>query len=224
LRGAGLVGVGGRRNTKRGRLAAAAPAADLVGRGFTADRPNELWVADITELDTAEGWLRLAGVLDVCAQKLVGWSMSRRAAADLVVDAVVMAGRCQQVEGPVTHHSGKGTQHTSPAFTDSLEAHGVAASFGSTGDCYDNARMESFWATVKRVKLAARAASRVTQTGCHIRVAAEHLRPPVRAYLFSRKKREASSYIRESDSVRSSRRHLIGTTDPSTQLARSRWS
>jgi len=67
-----------------------------------------------------------------------------------VIDAVAMAVQRQQVEGPLTHHSDKGTQYTSLAFTNSLEAHGIAASHGSTGDCYDNARMESFWATLKR--------------------------------------------------------------------------
>jgi len=155
MRGAGLAGVGGRRKRRRrppaaATAAAAASAADLVDRDFTAERPNELWVADITEFDTAEGKLHLAGVLDVCTQKLVGWSMSCRATADLVTDAVAMAAQRQQVEGPLTHHSDKGAQYTSLAFTNSLEAHGVVASFGSTGDCYDNARMESFWATLKR--------------------------------------------------------------------------
>ena len=153
MRDAGLAGVGGRREKRRrppAAAAAAAASADLVDRDFTAKRPNELWVADITEFDTAEGKLHLAGVLDACTQKLVGWSMSRRAAADLVIDAVAMAVQRQQVEGPLTHHSDKGTQYTSLAFTNSLRAHGVVASYGSTGDCYDNARMESFWATLKR--------------------------------------------------------------------------
>lgn len=149
MKQAGLVGVHGQRKWKRGRPDVA-PAPDLVDRDFTAEGPNELWVADITEFATGEGKLYLAGVLDVCTQKLVGWSMSHRATADFVIDAVVMAVQRQQIQGPLTHHSDRGSQYTSLAFTNGLEDLGITASFGSTGDCYDNARMESFWATLKR--------------------------------------------------------------------------
>lgn len=149
MRDAGLVGVGGQRRWRRGRPDVA-PAPDLVDRDFTAARPDELWVADITEFATGEGTLYLAGVLDVCTQKLVGWSMSHRATADMVIDAVAMAVQRQQIDGPLVHHSDRGPQYTSLAFTAGLDDHGITASFGSTGDCFDNARMEAFWATLKR--------------------------------------------------------------------------
>ena len=149
MRQAGLVGAHTRRKWRRGRPDAA-PAADLVDRDFTAQAPDRLWVADITEFQTGEGKLYLAGIVDVATSQIVGWSMAARATSDLVVDALVAAALRRNINQPVIHHSDRGSQYTSMAFTNRLEDLGLVPSFGSTGDCYDNAKMEAFWATLKR--------------------------------------------------------------------------
>lgn len=145
----GWVGAHSRRKWRRGRREVA-PAPDRLNRQFTATRPDEVWVADITEFATDEGKLYLAGIRDLFHRGLVGWSMGERQTAELVIDALVMAISRRQPDHAVTHHSDKGSQYTAMAFTDRLEDLGLAASFGSTGDCYDNAAMETFWATLKR--------------------------------------------------------------------------
>ncbi len=149
MRAEGLVGAHARKKWRRGRPDVA-PAADLLERDFVAARPDEHWVGDITEFATGDGKLYLAGILDLCDRGLVGWAMSERATADLVIDALVMAISRRRPDGPVVHHTDRGTQYTSLAFCNRLEDHGLLASFGSTGDCFDNAAMESFWATLKR--------------------------------------------------------------------------
>lgn len=144
-----LVGAHARKKWRRGRRDVA-PAPDRLNRDFSASRPNQKWVADISEFVTGEGKLYVAGVRDLCHRGLVGWAMGERQTADLVIDAVVMAVARRQPDGPLVHHSDKGTQYTSLAFTNHLEDLGLIASYGSTGDCYDNAAMETFWATLKR--------------------------------------------------------------------------
>ena len=145
----GLVGAHGRRKWRRGKPDTA-PAPDLVQREFSRSEPNELWVADITEFQTGEGKLFLAGVKDLGSNYLPGWSMAERQTVDLVIDAVVMAVRRREPKTQPIHHSDKGCQYTSLNFTQKLNDLGLVQSFGSTGDCYDNAAMETFWATLKR--------------------------------------------------------------------------
>ena len=149
MRTHGLVGAHARRRWRRGRPDTA-PAPDLLERDFTAVQPDERWVGDITEFATDDGKLYLAGILDLCDHTLVGWSMHTRATADLVIDALIMAIGRRQPDGEVVHHSDRGTQYTSLRFANHLEDYGLIASFGSTGDAYDNAAMEAFWATLKR--------------------------------------------------------------------------
>lgn len=148
MRTEGLVGAHARRTWRRGRTDTA-PAGDLLERDFTAQRPNERWVADITEFATHDGKLYLAGILDLCDRACVGWSMHERATADLVIDALVMAIQRRDPDG-VTHHSDHGSVYTSLRFATHLDDYGLVASFGSVGDCFDNAAMEAFWATLKR--------------------------------------------------------------------------
>jgi len=148
MRENGLVGAHGRRKWRRGRPDTA-PAPDRLQRDFGSDRLDQKWVADITELVTLEGKLFLAGVKDLGSNFLPGWSMGERQTTDLVIDAVVMAVERRRPR-EVTHHSDKGPQYTSLGFTQKLSELGIVQSFGSTGDCYDNAAMESFWATLKR--------------------------------------------------------------------------
>ena len=126
-----------------------APAPDLLERDFTAIAPNQRWVADITEFDTGNGRLYLAAVLDLYARRIVGWAMDTTRTAELVVDALVMA-IARRDPDDVLHHADRGSQYTSMRFVDAAHDVGVALSFGSTGDCFDNAAMEAFWSTLKR--------------------------------------------------------------------------
>jgi len=149
MRQAHLVGAHSRKKWRRGKLDVA-PAPDHLNRNFSASRPNETWVADVTEFATGEGKLFLAGIRDLYGRGLVGWAMGERQNADLVIDAMVMAVGRRDPDGPLLHHSDKGSTYTALSFTQRLEDLGLFASYGSTGDCFDNAAMETFWATLKR--------------------------------------------------------------------------
>jgi len=149
MREEGLVGVMRRRwtvTTRRDRQAQAAP--DRVERAFTAERPDQLWVADITYVPTWSGFLYLAVVLDVFSRRIVGWSMAGHMRARLVLDALDRAVALRQPRG-VIHHSDQGCQYTSLAFGEQCRRAGVVPSTGSVGDCYDNAMAESFFATLE---------------------------------------------------------------------------
>jgi putative transposase len=150
MRAARLVGASRRRGgvitTKRDKEAR--PAPDLVDRNFTAMKPNQLWVADITFVPTASGCLYLAVVLDAWSRKIVGWSMANHLRAELVLDALEMA-IGQRKPANVIHHSDQGSQYTSLAFGKRCQEAGVRPSMGSVGDAYDNAMCESFFATLE---------------------------------------------------------------------------
>lgn len=129
------------------------PAADnLLGRDFAADRPGSVWVADITYIPTDEGWLYLAAVMDLASRKIAGWSMTDHMREELTRDALVMAlARRAPLPGAV-HHSDRGVQYACEGYRGLLAGHGITASMsrkGAPGSCYDNAPMESFWATLK---------------------------------------------------------------------------
>ena len=145
----GLVGAHARRRWRRGRPDVA-PAPDLVNRKFGATRPDQLWAADVTQFWTTEGWLYFAGVIDLYSRRVVGWAMSNSPDADLVIDALLMAFERRRPDERLIHHSDRGAIYTSLAFGNRAAELGVARSFGSTGDCYDNAAVESVWATLKR--------------------------------------------------------------------------
>ncbi len=150
MRAAGLVGASRRRTgvTTTRRDKDARPAPDLVDRNFVASQPNQLWVADITFVPTASGFLYLAVVLDAWSRKIVGWSMANHLRAELVLDALEMA-IGQRRPGNVIHHSDQGSQYTSLAFGKRCSEAGVRPSMGSVGDAYDNAMCESFFATLE---------------------------------------------------------------------------
>ena len=163
---AGLVGASRRRSgvttTRRDKEARSAP--DLVDRNFVASRPNQLWVADITFVPTAGGFLYLAVVLDAWSRKVVGWSMANHLRTELVLDALEMAIGQRRPDG-VIHHSDQGSQYTSLAFGKRCKEAGVRPSMGSVGDAYDNAMCESFFATLEcelleRHRFASQAAAR----------------------------------------------------------------
>jgi len=150
MREHGFVGAHTRRRWRRGRPDVA-PAADRLQRVFTAKRPNLRWVADITEFPTGEGKLHLAAIRDLCHRGIVGWDTDEHQDATLVVDALTMAlGRTAADRDGLIHHSDRGTQYTSLEFVMAAGHAGLQLSFGSTGDCFDNAAMETFWATLKR--------------------------------------------------------------------------
>lgn len=126
----------------------ARPAPDLVERRFTAEAPNQLWVADITYVPTWSGFLYLAVVLDVFSRRIVGWAMADHMRKELVINALEMA-IYRRKPLAVVHHSDQGSQYTSIAFGLRCQAAGIRPSMGSRGDCYDNAMCESFNATLE---------------------------------------------------------------------------
>jgi putative transposase len=149
MQAAGVVGVSRRAFvTTTRRDGAARPAPDLVQRQFTADRPDQLWVADITYIATWAGFLFLAVVLDAWSRRVVGWAMAAHLRTELVLDALNMA-IAQRRPTAVIHHSDQGCQYTSLAFGLRCRAAGVRPSMGSVGDAYDNALCESFFATLE---------------------------------------------------------------------------
>jgi putative transposase len=149
LREAGLAGVSrrkGTRTTRRDRDAR--PAPDLVERCFSADAPDQLWVADITYVPTWAGFLYLAVVVDAFSRRVVGWAMATHLRTELVLEALHMA-IGQRRPAAVIHHSDQGCQYTSLAFGKRCKDLGVRPSMGSVGDCFDNAMAESFFATLE---------------------------------------------------------------------------
>src|SRR5208282_3737530 len=156
MRAGGIVGVSRRRGVVTTRRAKKArPAPDLVDRNFTAERPNQLWVADVIFIPTLAGFLYLAVVLDAWGRRIVGWSMETHLRTELVLAALEMA-IAQRKPRNVIHHSDQGTQYTSLAFGGRCREAGVRPSMGSVGDAYDNAMCESFFATLECELLARR--------------------------------------------------------------------
>lgn len=124
---------------------------DLVGRVFTADGPNQLWVADITYIRTFSGWVYAAFVMDMYSRRIVGWQVSTSLHTTLALDALEMglwnrdrAGQRSSPQGGLIHHSDRGVQYRAVRYTERLEDARVVASVGSKGDSYDNAAAEAF--------------------------------------------------------------------------------
>jgi transposase InsO family protein len=122
---------------------ALARPADLVNRQFTATRPNQLWVADITFVATWSGFVYVAFVIDVFGRRIVGWRVSRSLRTDLVMDALEQALWSRQDTDGLIHHSDRGSQYLSIRYTDRLAEAGIEGSVGSVGDSYDNALAET---------------------------------------------------------------------------------
>ena len=149
MRAAGLSGVSRRKGPRTTvRRPETRPAPDLVNRDFSAPAPDQLWVADITYIPTAIGFLYLAVVLDVFSRRVVGWAMASSLRTQLVLDALEMAWQ-QRHPTEVIHHSDQGSQYTSIAFGERCRRTYIRLSMGSVGDCYDNAMCESFFATLE---------------------------------------------------------------------------
>jgi transposase InsO family protein len=127
-----------------------AVADNVLDRQFEASAPNEKWVADITYIPTREGWLYLAVVEDLYSRMVVGWSMADHMKSRLVVDALEMAVHRRLPEEGLLAHSDRGSQYASDHYQRLLGAHGIACSMSGPGQCWDNAPMESFFASLKK--------------------------------------------------------------------------
>jgi putative transposase len=125
----------------------------LLKQNFSTKAPNQRWAADITYISTQEGWLYLAVVMDLYSRRIVGWSMSRWISRRIVLAALRMAIDARQPEGPLIHHSDRGSQYTSDDFRDELAKHGIDCSMSGSGNCYDNACVESFFGLLKRERV-----------------------------------------------------------------------
>lgn len=127
------------------------PVADnVLGRDFSVEEPNRVWASDITYVPTDEGWLYLAGVLDLCSRTAVGWSMSDSLERQLVMNALEMAYRRRQPGKGLLHHSDRGSQYASDDYRLLLKDYGMQMSMSRKGNCWDNAPMESFFGTLKK--------------------------------------------------------------------------
>lgn len=124
-------------------------APNLLNQDFQAVQPNEKWVGDVTYIDTAEGWLYLATILDLYSRRVVGWAMSEKNDANLVQKAWRMALTNRRPSSQLLHHSDRGSQYTSDVYLDLLTKAQCTLSMSRTGNVYDNAVMESFFATLK---------------------------------------------------------------------------
>jgi len=124
-------------------------AANVLDRQFAAETPNRKWCCDITYVPTDEGFLYLAAVIDLCSRKIVGWAMADHLRSELCLDALSMALTQRRPGQGLLHHSDRGVQYACQSYRQMLAENGIEASMSRTGNCYDNAVMESFFSTLK---------------------------------------------------------------------------
>lgn len=162
MRQAGIVGVqrGKLHPTTTQRASGAVAAPNLLNQDFSASAPNQKWVSDFTYIQTAQGWLYLAAVLDLFSRKVVGWAMCEHMETDLVQAAWAMALANRHPPPGLLHHSDQGRQYTALAYQQALTRRKSRISMSRVGNCYDNAVMESFFATLKSECVTAPFASR----------------------------------------------------------------
>jgi len=129
-------------------------SSNVLDRTFQAPSANRKWVADFTYIWTAEGWLYVAAVVDLFSRRVVGWSMSAEMTAQFVTDALTMAIWRRGKPDALLHHSDRGSQYTSEQFQRLMADHGVTCSMSRAGNCWDNAAMESFFASLKKERTA----------------------------------------------------------------------
>ena len=122
----------------------------LADEAFKLTSINQVWVSDITYIDTQEGWLYLAGTMDMLSRRVVGYAMADHMRTDLIIDCLNMAITNRSPSKGLIHHSDRGSQYTSYRFQNKLTSNGFEASFTGDGTCLDNARIESFWASLKK--------------------------------------------------------------------------
>lgn len=166
MRELGIAGASGRTPRVRTTIVDAShpKAENVLNRDFTAEKPNQRWVTDITEIATDEGSVYLAAILDLYSRKVVGWSADEHMAASMVIRALDAAIASRQPAPGMLHHSDRGCQYTSAAYRQRLMDQQMVVSMSRTGNCHDNACAESFWARLKveclyRTHFATRAAA-----------------------------------------------------------------
>jgi putative transposase len=125
-------------------------AANLLDRAFDPETANEVWVSDLTYIPTREGWLYLAAVMDLYSRRIVGWAMDARMTSRLVADALAMAVQRRLLTAGLLAHSDRGSQYASDHYRRLLAKHGIECSMSRRGNCWDNAPMESFFASLKK--------------------------------------------------------------------------
>jgi transposase InsO family protein len=125
------------------------PAPNVLDRAFTAKRPNERWVSDITGIPTRAGWLYLAVIIDLHSRAVIGWAMNKRMKSTLVTDALKMALMRRKVRSPLLLHSDQGSQYAAADYRTMLANNGIECSMSRKGNCWDNAVAESFFHTLK---------------------------------------------------------------------------
>jgi putative transposase len=128
-------------------------APNIINQNFSSDAPNQKWVTDITQIRTYEGWLYLATVCDLYSRMIIGWSMQSVAKNKLVLDALLMAVSRRQPKKQVIIHSDQGSQFTSNDWKAFCKNHNLILSMSRTGNCLDNAVIESFYSTLKKEKI-----------------------------------------------------------------------
>lgn len=150
MKSAGLRGKSKRRSkTTTNSRHSRSRAENLVQQNFAVADPDTLWASDITYISTAEGWLYLAVTLDLFSRKVIGWAFSERLTDDLTLSALEMATRQRPTSITLIHHSDQGSQYASAGFRTALTTNGIVQSMSGKGNCYDNAVVESFFATLK---------------------------------------------------------------------------
>lgn len=123
---------------------------NILEQHFDVSQPDAVWLTDITYIPTHEGYLYVAGVMDLCTRQIVGLSMAHHLRSELTEKALQMALSQRQPTDPLIHHSDRGSQYTGDAYRTLLSSYPITVSMSRTGNCLDNAPMESFWATLKR--------------------------------------------------------------------------
>lgn len=146
----GIRGICRRRATRRSRTGSSeVVAANVLQRDFTATGPNQKWAGDITYVTTQEGWLYLAVLVDLYSRRIVGWAMGGRVTTALPHTALTMAVQQRQVESGLLHHSDRGSQYAAQDYQQQLTVWGIQCSMSRPGNCWDNAVVESFFASLK---------------------------------------------------------------------------
>jgi len=146
----GIRGVCRRRAPYRQRTEAPTVlAANVLQREFTATQPNQKWAGDITYVATREGWLYVAVLVDLYSRRIVGWAMAERVTTELTMTALTMALQQRRVEGDLLHHSDRGSQYAALLYQQQLTVQGIQCSMSRPGNCWDNAVVESFFASLK---------------------------------------------------------------------------
>ncbi len=150
MRALGIQG----RPTRRFRITTVADAhykhaPNTLGRDFSAKKPNERWVTDITYIQTAEGWCYLAAILDLFSRRIVGWALGKNLDTSLPLSALDMALSIRKPTRGLLHHSDRGCQYSSAEYQQALCNRGIATSMSRKGNCWDNAVAESFFSTLK---------------------------------------------------------------------------